>query len=109
MRRKWRDGEMPDTFPNVAAMRTCVLRSSSTGLCWQCPVCGDAIASGAIDKAQCLDAHTPAGPGTCAQCGRGCDPDYQLCDECQAIADETDEASRMSWKETRLLMVAFEV
>ena len=31
MRRKWRDGEMPDTFPNIAAMRTCVLRFKHYG------------------------------------------------------------------------------
>ena len=27
-------------------------------------------------------------PGTCAQCGRGYDPDYQLCDECQEAEDD---------------------
>jgi predicted nucleic acid-binding Zn ribbon protein len=25
---------------------------------------------------------------TCAQCGRSCDPDYRLCDECREIEDD---------------------
>ena len=28
--------------------------------------------------------------GACAQCGRSCDPDYRLCDECQEIEDEAN-------------------
>ena len=27
-------------------------------------------------------------PGTYAQCGRSCDPDYRLCDECREAEDD---------------------
>jgi predicted nucleic acid-binding Zn ribbon protein len=30
-------------------------------------------------------------PGTCAQCGCSCDPDYRLCDECGEIEDDASQ------------------